>query len=163
MNATRQTLNLVLVMTVVGVISVFSAGCVSSGSYQAVKKEAEDAQRELRTERMKMAAIEKFHADRKKQTDELVNRLGSAVDRLDSIARNWGDLGYEINRLRIARELERQRVPDKPSGMSIVLENEPRAPEPGQGKPLNLLVTPSESKQRIKELIQQLQGLVEQN
>lgn len=163
MNITRQTLNLVLAMAMVGAIAVSNAGCVSSSSYKAVKKEAEDAQRELRTERTKMAAVEKFHVDRKKQTDELVNKLGSAVDKLDSMTKNWGDLQHELNRLRIARELERQRVSDKPSGMSIVLESEPRVPELGQGKPLNLLVTPGESKQRIKELIQQLQGLAEQN
>lgn len=163
MNTIGQTLNRAVVMTVIGVLFVFSAGCVSSSSYRAVKKEAEDAQRELRIERTKMAAIEKFHAERRKQTDELVNKLGLAVDKLDSTTRYWGELRHEIARLRIARELERAKVLDKPSSMSLVLETEPRAPEARQGTPLNPLVTPSESKQRIKELIQQLQGIVEQN
>ena len=135
-----------------------TSGCVSSGAYQAVKKEAEDAQRELKWARERVAAIEKAHTDRKTPLDELIVKLGGVTDRLDGISKSFGDLRSEVTRLRIARELERGGTA---SGISFAVDSEPPLPqlkEEAQPKPGAPAVEP---KQRIKDLLQNLHNLLE--
>lgn len=159
MNTTRQGLGVLLGLTLTGFFLVSSSGCVSSGTYQLAQKEAEDAQRELKKERDKIAAIEKVQAERKKQMDEWLAKLGSVVDRMDVIAKTFGDLRNEVTRLRISRELER----GKASGISFALEGEPLLSQSKEEMQPKASVPSGDAKQRLKDLLQTLQGLMEQS
>lgn len=142
-----------MALTVLGI-----NGCVSSGTYETAKKQAEDAQRELKRERDRMAAIERVQAERKKQVDELLVKLGGITDRLDGISKSFGDLRNEVTRLRISRELERG---GQSSGISYSLEGETpllQLKEEAHPKPISPAV---DSKQRMKDLLLNLQNLLE--
>lgn len=143
-----------MALTVVGI-----NGCVSSGTYQAAKKEAEDAQRELRRERERMAAIEKVQTERKKQMDDLLARLGGVTDRLDGISKSFGDLRNEVTRMRISRELEHS---GKSSGITFSVEGEPPLLQLRGDEPPKPSVPAVDPKQRMKDLLNNLHNLLEQ-
>src|SRR5262245_32137194 len=142
MNITRDHPILVLVATVAGGIILSSTGCVSSSKYEAMKREAEQTQRELQKERLKMLEVEKVHAERKKLVEEWLGRLEHEVKRLNIIATSWGDLQNELTLLRISRELQR----GKPNSISLVIEGQPLAPEPPQSMESQPGAAHSESK-----------------
>lgn len=158
MNTTRDHPILVFVATVAGVVILSSTGCVSSSKYEAVKKQAEQTQRELQQERQKMLELEKVSAERRKLMDELISKLGFEVKRLNVIATSWGDLRDELTLLRISRELQR----GKPNSISLVIEGQSAAPEPAQSMESPPGAARSESKGLLKDLVQQLQILLEQ-
>ncbi|MEW6245692.1 MAG: hypothetical protein AB1555_03160 [Nitrospirota bacterium] len=149
-------------MAVVGLAIVVGAGCVSSGTYEAVKREAETAQRELHQQRLKVQAIEKMHTERKKEMDEWVGKLGAAVEKLDGMTKNWSELQEELTRLRIARELERQRERDKEGKIGIVVENEPASLQPSADPSARFQTGPGESREQARDLLRQLQQFLEQ-
>ncbi len=153
-NRISHVMSVVLMaLTVLGI-----NGCVSSGTYEAAKKQAEDAQRELRRERDRMAAIERVQAERKKQVDELLVKLSGITDRLYGISKSFAELQNEVTRLRISRELEKS---GQSSGISYSLEGETpllQLKEEAHPKPISPAV---ESKQRMKDLLQNLQNLLE--
>jgi hypothetical protein len=105
------------------------SGCVSSSTYEAVKKEAEALRHELQQERLKLGAIEKTYAERMKQMEHMISRLGSSAEQFDRIAKSWGELRMELMALRINRELERQK---SGGGVGIVLQNDMPSTMPGQ-------------------------------
>ncbi len=121
MDTTSRSTRLLSVVVILGFCVLSVPGCVGSSTYQVAKKEAEDLRHELQQERLKIQAIEKMHTQRSKQMEDLASRLGSSVERLDSITKNWGDLRNELVRLRISRELERQKGGGR---IGIVLDNE---------------------------------------
>jgi len=135
-----------------------STGCVSSSKYEAMKKEAEQTQRDLRQERQKMLEIEKVHAERKKLVDEWLSKLGHEVKRLNIIATTCSDLQNELTLLRISRELQR----GKSTGISLVIEGQPSTPEPGQSMESQPGAVQSQSKELLKDLSQQLRRLFEE-
>lgn len=159
MNTIRRRLGVLLGLTLTGLFLVSHTGCVSSSTYQIAKKEAEVAQRELKKEQERIAAVEKVQAERKKQMDEWIVKLGGVVDRMDVISRTFGDLRTEVTRMRITRELER----GKTSGISFVLEGEPPVSQPREEMQPRASAPSSDSKQRLKELLHTLQGLLEQS
>lgn len=121
MNRISRSTRLLSIAVILGLFSLSIPGCVSSSTYKAAKKEAEDLRHELQQERLKVVAVEKMHAQRIKQMEDLANRFGSSVQRLEEVAKNWGDLRNELIRLRINRELQRQRGE---GGIGIVLDND---------------------------------------
>jgi hypothetical protein len=156
-NGNRFSLVMPAVLVALTVLEI--NGCVSSGTYQAAKKQADDAQRELKRERDRMAAIEKVQTERKKQLDDLLVKLSGVTDRLDGISKSFGDLRNEVTRMRISRELEQG---NKSSGISFSIEGEPpllQLREESQPKPSVPAVDP---KQRMKELLNNLHNLLEQ-
>jgi len=72
-----------------------TSGCVSSGAYQAVKKEAEDAQRELKKARERVVVIEKAHTDRTTQLDELIVKT-LKLDTAPPDLRQWDAMVQKI-------------------------------------------------------------------
>lgn len=121
MNITSRNTHLLPVVVVLGFCVLSVPGCVSSSAYEAAKKEAGDLRHELQQEHLKVQAMEKMHTQRIKQMEDLASRLGSSVERLDGITKNWGDLRNELVRLRINRELEHQKGGGR---IGIVLDNE---------------------------------------
>ena len=162
MMITRRKLETVLRYGAAGLFAVTISGCVSSGTYQEMKQAAEDAQRNLQRERQKVQAIEKAEVERKKQMDEWMSKLGSAVERLDGTARTWSELRLELRRLRIDRELERQAHPGKPGGIGIVLESQGSQPDPQAPLPKPFAFS-NDPKLRLKDLLNQLQGVIEES
>jgi hypothetical protein len=158
MNTTRGHPILVFVATVAGVMILSSTGCVSSGKYEEMKKEAEQTQRDLRQERQKMLEVEKVHAERKKLVDEWLSKLGYEVKRLNVIATTCSDLQNELTLLRISRELQR----GKSTGISLVIEGQPSTLEPGQSMESQPGAVQSQSKELLKDLSQQLRRLFEE-
>ena len=96
MNTTRGHPTLVVVATLAGVMILSSTGCVTSSKYEAMKTEAEQAQRDLRQERQKMLQVEKVHAERKKLVDEWLSKLGNEVKRLNIIATTCSELQMNL-------------------------------------------------------------------
>jgi chromosome segregation ATPase len=152
-------------MAVVGLAILVGAGCVSSGTYEAVKskREAETAQRELHQQRLKVQTIEKMHAERKKEMDEWVGKLGAAVEKLDGMTKNWSEVQEELTRLRIAREPERQRERDKEGKIGIVVENEPATPQPSADPSARFRTGSGESREQARDRLRQLQQFLEQH
>ncbi|HXF94130.1 MAG TPA: hypothetical protein VNK46_15355 [Nitrospiraceae bacterium] len=145
-----------------GLAIVIGVGCVSSGTYEAARREAETAQRELQQQRFKLQATEKMHADRKKEMDEWVSKLGAAVEKLEEVTKNWSELQEELTRLRIARELERQRGQGKEGTISIVVEHGPAVSPPSADPSARLQTEPGESREQARDLLRQLQHYLEQ-
>ena len=121
MFTTSWTARLLSVLVIPGFFAMSVPGCVSSGTYQAAKKEAQDLQRELQQERVKREAIEKTYGERTKQMENLANRLSLSAERYDNITKSWSDLRNELTLLRVNRELERQRGV---CGIGMVLEGD---------------------------------------
>jgi hypothetical protein len=147
MNSTRDHPILVFVATVAGVIILSNTGCVSSSKYEAVKREAEQTQRELQKERQKMLEVEQVHAERKKLVEEWLGKLGQEVKRLNIIATSCGDLQNELTLLRISRELH---LGGKPNSISIVIEAQPSAFESAPSVESQPGAAQSESKELLK-------------
>ena len=129
MFTTSWTARLLSVLVIPGVVVLPVLGCVSSGKYEAVKKEVQDLQHELQQERLKSQAIEKTYGERMKQMDTLVSRLNSSVERYDGIAKNWSDLRNELTMLRVGREMERMKGG---GGIGIILEGDAPATTPAK-------------------------------
>jgi septal ring factor EnvC (AmiA/AmiB activator) len=129
MFTTSWTARLLSVLVIAGVFALPVLGCVSSGKYEAAKKEVQDLQHELQQERLKSQAIEKTYGERLKQMDSLVSRLNSSVERYDGIAKNWSDLRNELTMLRVSREMERMKGG---SGIGIILEGDAPATTPAK-------------------------------
>lgn len=102
-------------------------GCVSSSTYEAAKKEAQDLRHELQQEQLKRETIEQTYGQQMKEMEDLVAHLTSAVKEYDAIAKNWGGLRDELTMLRVNRELERQRGH---GGIGIVLEGDATSSTP---------------------------------
>ncbi len=149
-------------MTLVGLAIVIGAGCVSSGTYEAARREAEIAQRELQQQRFKLQATEKMQADRKKEMDEWVSKLGAVVEKLEEMTKNWSELQEELTRLKIARELERQRGQGKEGTISIVVEHTPTVSSPSADPSAQLQTEPGGSREQARDLLRQLQHYLEQ-
>ena len=129
MFTTSWTARLLSVLVIAGFFALPVLGCVSSGKYEAAKKEVQDLQHELQQERLKSQAIEKTYGERLKQMDSLVSRLNSSVERYDGIAKNWSDLRNELTMLRVSREMERMKGG---SGIGIILEGDAPATTPAK-------------------------------
>jgi hypothetical protein len=136
-----------ILVFVAGVIILSSTGCVSSSKYEAVKREAEQTQRELQKERQKMLEVEKVHVERKKLVEEWLGKLRQEVKRLNIIATSCADLQNELTLLRISRELH---LGGKPSSMSIVIERQSSALEPAQSVESQPEDASGESKELLK-------------
>jgi TolA-binding protein len=152
----------VLVCGAAGLFAVAMGGCVSSSTYLEMKQAAEDAQRNLQRERQKLQAIEKAELERKKQMEEWLAKLSGAVERLDGMTRSWNDLRVELRRLRIDRELERQAQPGKPGGIGIVIESQGTQPDPQVTTPKPFVFS-DDPKLRLKDLLNQLQGVIQES
>jgi uncharacterized protein YlxW (UPF0749 family) len=111
---------LLSVLVIPGFLAMSVLGCVSSSTYEAAKKEAQDLQHQLQQERLKREAIAVTFGDEMKQMQNLVTQLSSSVEQYNGIANNWNDLRDELVALRVNRELERQKGA---CGMGIVMES----------------------------------------
>ena len=105
------------------------SGCVSSGTYELVKKEAEDLKHELTRERVKREAIEKTYDERTEQMENLTNRLNVSDRRYETITKSWNDLRNQLTFLLVNRELERQK---DLCGIGMVLEGDAPSTIPGK-------------------------------
>jgi hypothetical protein len=107
---------LLSITIIAGFFSMSVTGCVSSGTYEGAKKEAQSLKRELAQERVKREAIEKTYAERRKL--------------MENITESWSDLRNEITMLRVNHEWERQQGI---CGIGMVLEGD--APSTTAAKP----------------------------
>jgi hypothetical protein len=88
MFTTSWTARLLSVLIIPGFFAMSVPGCVSSSTYHAAKKEAQDLQHELQQERVKRDAIEKTFGERAKQMENVANRLSLSLERYDGITKS---------------------------------------------------------------------------
>lgn len=99
--------------SILGFAVLSLTGCVASGTYKAVKAEAEDLQQELKQERLKVRAIETMYTQRIRQLEDLASRFDASLQRLDGVTKN-------LVRQRVTRDMDRPN----PAGIGIVLDND---------------------------------------
>ncbi|MGH7252933.1 MAG: hypothetical protein ACREIE_03940 [Nitrospiraceae bacterium] len=92
---------------------------------------------------------------------ELESTLQQTVARLEHLADDFRKTQEELVRVRLERALDRQAAEQKPGRGVIRLEEEVPPPASGPQSHPKASVPSSEAKQHLKELLEQIQSLLE--
>jgi len=152
----RREVVAVLGMMVAGV----SMGCVSSSSYELAKSNAENAKLLYQNEQRRSQELAGTAKQMKLQLETLEATLRDTREKLERTDRDWRETRDELLRVKIEREQQRRkiRVGDfltRPEMEKPTLDVESEA----RFKPQ---VESEDAKRRLKELMQQLQSVLQQ-
>lgn len=157
--------SLTIVMALLAVLAVLIVGCASRGSQDQVKQGVQgpflSPQMQSFNRELRAANTQARTTDFQYRLKELESTLQQTVDRVEHLAVDFRKTQEELERVRLERVLDRLAAEQKSGRGVIRLEEE--VPPPGSG-PLSqpkASVPSSEAKQRLKDLLEQIQGLLE--
>jgi len=151
----RREVFVVLGMMVAGV----SMGCVSSSTYELAKSNAENAKLLYQNEQRRSQELVASAKQMKQQIESLEAILREAREKLERTDRDWRETRDELLKLKIEREQQRRKIRvgdfltrpemEKPP---LDVESEARVKPQAESE---------DAKRRLKELMQQLQTVLE--
>jgi septal ring factor EnvC (AmiA/AmiB activator) len=139
-------------------LMVLSAGCVRSGSYDALKKELDDVRLQYETEKIRAQDIKSENRKLKQEIAELDGKFRSWREQLARTEQEWKETRDDILRVKIDREQQRFGTQSR---FRLIPESTRPDPEPT----LQSETQTVDVKRRLKELkgvVQQIQNLLEQ-
>lgn len=165
MNRNRGRLPLRVMLGLGAVLPMVTVGCVSTDLYETAKREAQQTQAQLHKEQGRAQALELQNKDLAQRMDKMekwVDKLWHTSERLEGLGKDLDELRDELVRLRIDRELQRQKGRSQSPMGGIRLEPEPDRPEAEPAAKIKPQVSSEEAKQRLRDLMQQLKTILEQ-
>lgn len=177
---TRETHHRLLtnVMPLLAGVAVLLVGCASRGSPDQVKQGGQSPQprdvgqmegpfqspqMQSFNARLIAASTQSKTTEVQRRLHELEARLQHTVDRLDRLAEDFRKTQDELVRVRLDRALERQAAEQRSTRAVIRLEEEMPASATTPETQAKASVPSNEAKQRLKDLIDQLRGLLERD
>lgn len=151
-------------MTVLGTTLVAaSTGCVSGQTYELAKSRTENAKLLYESEQRRAQELAAANRLMKQQLAELEASLHNLREQLDHKDKDWREARDELLKLKIEKEQQRasksrSRMSDAPPG----LEQDRPLIEPEAEARLKHQAPAEETKRRVRELVQQLQALLQQ-
>ena len=148
------------VLAVLGLMALgVSTGCVSTNTYELAKSNAENAKLLYQNEQRRSQELVASAKQMKLQIEALEATLRDTREKLERTDRDWRETRDELLRVKIEREQQRRkiRVGDlltRPEMEKATLDVESEArvkPQPES----------QDAKRRLKELMQQLQTVIE--
>lgn len=176
MSRRMQPRALTNVMPLLAAFAVLVVGCASQGSLDQVKQGDQSPQpRDVAQMKgpFQSPQLQSFNAELRaantqarttevqRRLNEMETTLQHTVDRLERLAQDFRKTQDELMRVRLEQALERQGAEQRPARAVIRLEEElPASTTKPETQP-KASVPSSEVKQRLKDLMEQLQGLLE--
>lgn len=158
-----QHSGLTILMTLLAVLAVLVVGCASRGLREPVQMKGPFLSPQMQSfnQELRAARTQAQTTEVQDRLKELESTVRQTVDRLEHLSDDFRKTQEELVRVRLERALERQATEQKSGGGVIRLEEEmPAPPTKSQSLP-KASVPSSEAKQHLKELLDQIQGLLE--
>lgn len=168
MTKATQHSGLTVVMTLLAVLAVLIVGCASRSSQAQAKEGFQNApprepaqvkgpfqspQMQSFNQELRAANTQAKATEVQYRLKELESTLQQTVDRVEHLTHDFRKTQEELERVRIERALDRQAAEQKSGRGVIRLEDE--GPTAGNQPKAG------EAKQRLKDLLDQIQGLLE--
>lgn len=145
-----------------GIAQIVQTGCVSYGTYELTKRDAESARLLYQNEHNRSQELAESNKKMKLQIEELTANLRSAREQVDRTDREFREARDELLKLKIDREQQRHGVKARLKETQSLLEKEKAALETMTDVRLKSQGESEDTKRRVKGLMQQLQALLEQ-
>ena len=159
MNTWRTRLALV---TVLGMVSGAHAGCVFGSSYELAKKDAENAKLLYEGELRRSQDLAAANKRMKLQIEDLETGFRTAREKADRIEKEYREVRDDQLKLKIEKEQQRHKIKQQLKETQSQLEREKAFLDTEAELRLKTQGQSEETRARAKELIQQLQALMEQ-
>lgn len=159
MNTWRARLAMV---TVLGMVSWAQAGCVFSSSYELAKKDTENAKLLYEGELRRSQDLAAANKRMKLQIEDLETGFRTAREKADRIEKEYREVRDDQLKLKIEKEQQRPRIKQHLKETQSHFEREKALLDTEAELRLKTQGQPEETRARAKELIQQLQALMEQ-
>jgi septal ring factor EnvC (AmiA/AmiB activator) len=153
--ASRVIIRLLMVSSIATGVAGGATACVSGDSYALAKRDAENARLLYQSEQRQAQELAANNKRLKQQLEELDAALKETRDKLARSDREWREARDELLRLKIEREQRRtSRDGESQLNLDTAKPDADVRPKPSPQS--------DESKRRLKELLEQLHGLLQQ-
>ena len=138
-----------------------STGCVSSSTYQLAKSNAENAKLLYLNEQRRAQELSSTVKQQKLEMESLEATLRDTREKLERTDREWRETRDELLKLKIDQE-QRRKGRQRPGETQAGLEAEKTAVAAELETRLKQQAESEDAKRRLKELVQQLQSVLQQ-
>jgi hypothetical protein len=137
-------------------------GCVGSDTYQLARKDAENARLLFQNEQRHAQELSEANKRMKLQIEELQANLREMKDNLARTERDWRETRDELLRIKIDREQQRRSGHQREAQLGLDTSR-PLVPLPSETESSRRKASsPEEVKQRLKTVLEQLQGVLQE-
>lgn len=150
------------IVTVLGMVSWAQTGCVFGSSYELARKDAENAKLLYESELRRAQDLAAANKRMKLQIDDLETGFRTAREKADRLEKEYREVRDDLIKLKIEKEQQRHRIKQQLKETQSQLEREKAVLDTEADLRLKTQGQPEESRARAKELLQQLQALMEQ-
>lgn len=137
-------------------------GCVSQNTYDLARMDAENAKLRYQQEAQRTQALTEQIRQMKIQIDDLETKSRAAGETADRATREYKQVRDELLAMKISQEQEQHRIKTKLKQNLKQLDQERTLLELEQDLGKKYENATPETKQRVKELLQQIDGLLQQ-
>lgn len=151
-------------------LALGASGCVSVGTYDAMKQEADQAKEQLKEaqvayaqEKLRVLTLEKQNSALKAQTDKYQADLKESIAKLQRLADDWGQVRDDLIRLNMDRELRRLKTENPDAKGVILLEPAGRTvPQERTAQAAEEAVTPEAEEDELNRVLEQFRSLLKE-
>lgn len=145
------------------VLSVFAAaGCVSSSVYERAVQDAMQAKLQEQKDQETIKDLAESNKQIRQRVEDLEARLRVANETLVRTDRDWREARDELLTLKMDREQQIQKIRERLKASQKQLEKEKAALETDVTVREKSQAQSEETKRRLKDLMQEVQGLLDQ-
>jgi monoamine oxidase len=137
-------------------------GCVSQNTYELARMDAENARLRYQQETQRTQALTEQVKQMKLQIEELETKARIAGETADRATRDYKQVRDELLAMKISQEQEQHRIKTKLKQNLKQLDQERALLELDQDLSKKYENASPETKQRVRELLQQIDGLLQQ-
>jgi septal ring factor EnvC (AmiA/AmiB activator) len=140
-----------------GLFSTALTACVSSGTYEQVKTEAEDLNKRYQAERARSSDLATQNKQQKQKIDQLEASLHGWREELARTEKEWKEMRDNLLKFKVEYEMQRSGTRDRFRVEPEKIELDTKAASNGQA-------SSTDAKRRLRELkdvLQHVQGLLE--
>jgi hypothetical protein len=143
-------------------LSWVQSGCVFGSSYELAKKDAENAKLLYESELRRSQDLAAANKRMKLQIEDLETGFRAAREKADRLEKEFREVRDDLLKLKIEREQQRHKIKQQLKETQSQLEREKALLDTEAELRLKTQGQPEETRTRAKELLQQLQALMEQ-
>jgi hypothetical protein len=141
-------------------LCVGTIGCVSTEAYELAKKDADNARLLYQNEQRRGQELALSNKKMKQHLEELDATLKDMREKVSRTEREWRETRDELLRIKIEQEQRRGALRHSPSQLG--LEDARPAPVGPEGPPRKVPPGSDETKRRLRDLLEQLQDVLQQ-
>lgn len=156
--------HLAIVTVLGGLVAATQTACVSSSTYELAKSNAENAKLLYQNEQRRSQELVATNKRMKQQIEDLESNLRISREQLERKDKEWREARDELLKMKIDKEQQRhksrERLSEASSRPEVIEKAGPATDFDSRSKSQ---AQSEDAKRRVKELLEQLQGLLEQN